>query len=55
MKTLTHTSTVLRAQGVEWGDKLPAVMLLHGTADTCAPVDNATQFAEALREAGAEV
>lgn len=31
------------------------MLLLHGTADTCALVSNATQFAKALREAGAEV
>lgn len=42
-------------QGVHWGHRLPSVTLLHGTADTCAPVGNAKQFAEALREAGAEV
>lgn len=42
-------------QGVQFGNRLPGVLLLHGTADTCAPVDNATQFADALREAGAQV
>jgi len=43
-----------RAQGVEWGGRLPRVVLLHGTADRCALVGNARQFAEALRDAGAQ-
>ena len=42
------------AQGVTWGSDLPPVLLLHGTADTCALVSNATQFARALEEAGAQ-
>ena len=42
-------------QGVEWGESLPPVLLLHGTADTCALVSNATQFDKALEEAGAQV
>ena len=42
------------AQGVSWGSNLPPVLLLHGTADTCALVSNATQFAKALQEAGAQ-
>ena len=42
-------------QGVEWGKSLPPVLLLHGTEDTCALVSNATQFAGALKEAGARV
>lgn len=42
-------------QGVEWGESLPPVLLLHGTADTCALVSNATQFSKALEEAGAKV
>lgn len=42
-------------QGVEWGKSLPPVLLLHGTADTCALVSNATQFSKALEEAGAQV
>lgn len=42
-------------QGATWGDRLPPVALLHGDADTCAPIQNAEQFAEALREAGASV
>ena len=45
----------MRAQGVAWGSALPPVLLLHGTADTCALVSNATQFAKALREASADV
>lgn len=43
------------AQGVKWGQSLPPVLLLHGTADTCALVSNAAQFSRALEEAGAEV
>jgi len=43
-----------RAQGVKWGGRLPRVVLLHGTADRCALVGNAQQFAEALRDAGAQ-
>ena len=43
------------AQGVEWGESLPPVLLLHGTSDTCALVSNATQFSQALDEAGAQV
>jgi acetyl esterase/lipase len=42
-------------QGVTWGESLPPILLLHGTADTCALVSNATQFKEALEEAGAKV
>ena len=42
-------------QGVKWGQSLPPVLLLHGTADTCALVSNAAQFSHALEEAGAEV
>ena len=42
-------------QGVEWGTSLPPVLLLHGTSDTCALVSNATQFSQALDEAGAQV
>lgn len=42
-------------QGVEWGASLPRVVLLHGTADTCALFNNATQFRDALREVGAKV
>ncbi|CAK0731873.1 hypothetical protein CVIRNUC_000054 [Coccomyxa viridis] len=42
-------------KGVEWGESLPPVLLLHGTADTCALVSNATQFDKALEEAGAQV
>lgn len=40
---------------MEWGKSLPPVLLLHGTADTCALVSNATQFSRALEEAGAQV
>jgi len=40
---------------VKWGGRLPRVVLLHGTADRCALVGNAQQFAEALRDAGAQV
>ncbi|CAL5224096.1 g6725 [Coccomyxa viridis] len=42
-------------KGVEWGKSLPPVLLLHGTSDTCALVSNATQFSQALEEAGAQV
>ncbi len=42
-------------QGVEWGASLPRVVLLHGTADTCALFSNATQFRDALREVDAKV
>lgn len=42
------------AQGVQWGGQLPRVLLLHGTADRCALVGNAQQFAETLRDAGAQ-
>lgn len=42
-------------QGQTWGHTLPPVHLLHGTEDTCAPVSNANQFAEALAEAGCRV
>ena len=42
------------AQGVKWGGQLPRVLLLHGTADRCALVGNAQQFAETLRDAGAQ-
>ncbi|KAK9820850.1 hypothetical protein WJX81_002179 [Elliptochloris bilobata] len=42
-------------KGVKWGGRLPRVVLLHGTADRCALVGNAEQFAEALRDAGAQV
>ena len=42
-------------QGISWGNKLPPVLLLHGDSDKCAPISNAVQFAEALREAGAKV
>ncbi|CAL8465640.1 g5176 [Coccomyxa elongata] len=42
-------------KGVEWGASLPRVVLLHGTADTCALFNNATQFRDALREVGAKV
>ncbi|KAK9798997.1 hypothetical protein WJX73_000658 [Symbiochloris irregularis] len=52
MKLLSPTYCV---KGVHWGHTLPSVLLLHGTADTCAPLNNAVQFAEALREAGANV
>jgi len=40
---------------VSWGKKLPPILLLHGDADQCAPIDNAERFAEALREGGAAV
>ena len=30
------------------------MLLLHGTADRCALVGNAQQFAETLRDAGAQ-
>ena len=39
---------------MKWGGRLPRVVLLHGTADRCALVGNAQQFAEALRDAGAQ-
>ena len=42
-------------QGQTWGNSLPPVHLLHGTEDNCAPVSNATQFADALSEAGCRV
>ena len=53
---LVHENLLCRVmQGVEWGESLPPVLLLHGTADTCALVSNATQFDKALEEAGAQV
>ena len=53
---LVHESLLCHGmQGVEWGESLPPVLLLHGTADTCALVSNATQFDKALKEAGAQV
>ena len=47
------TSSV--TQGQRWCTNLPPVHLLHGTKDTCAPVENCTQFADALMEAGCAV
>jgi len=35
--------------------KLPPMLLLHGNADRCAPIDNAERFATALQEGGASV
>ena len=56
LSCLVHESLLCRGlQGVEWGESLPPVLLLHGTADTCALVSNATQFDKALEEAGAQV
>ena len=53
---LVHESLLCRGmQAVEWGESLPLVLLLHGTADTCALVSNATQYVEALEKAGAQV
>ena len=52
---LYESSLCCGMQGVEWGESLPPVLLLHGTADTCALVSNATQFDRALEEAGAQV
>ena len=40
---------------MSWGKKLPPILLLHGNADKCAPIDNAERFAAALREGGAAV
>jgi prenylcysteine alpha-carboxyl methylesterase len=40
---------------VSWGKKLPPILLLHGNADVCAPIDNAERFADALQEGGAAV
>lgn len=36
----------------QYAAKMPPVLLLHGTDDTCALVKNVMQFEEALRKAG---
>ena len=36
----------------QYAAKMPPVLLLHGTNDTCALVKNVMQFEEALRKAG---
>ncbi|KAK9817469.1 hypothetical protein WJX74_008566 [Apatococcus lobatus] len=52
LKLLSPTYCVM---GSTYGEQLPPMLLLHGNQDVCAPVSNATQFAEALEGAGAEV
>ena len=42
---------VMQAEA-QYAAKMPPVLLLHGTDDTCALVKNVMQFEEALRKAG---
>ena len=37
-----------------WPARLPPTVLLHGTADACAPASDAARFVEAARSAGAK-
>ena len=44
-------AAVMQAEA-QYAAKMPPVLLLHGTDDTCALVKNVMQFEEALRKAG---
>ncbi len=52
LKALSPTYVV---HGAHYAHLMPPVLLLHGTADTCAPLYNAKQFHQALHRAGVQV
>eukprot|EP00891_Asterochloris_glomerata_P004744 jgi/Astpho2/4744/e_gw1.00067.198.1_t len=51
LKMLSPVYFVMQAEA-QYAAKMPPVLLLHGTDDTCALVKNVMQFEEALRKAG---